>query len=198
VSGKKLLVDTGSAFSIFPHKSASKPFGPLLKAANGQRIRCWGSPRRSLKLSGLQYQWQFVQAAVSFPILGIDFLMNFGLLVDVVGEKLIPRDSVTVAGGDEVYAVFQQPPALPGIPSTTKPTYAQVVAGGGSQGGPAAGSTEAPSNAAAADWEQLLREFPAVVQPFTVSSSPQHGVQHHIITTGRPVTAKFRGWIQLA
>jgi hypothetical protein len=29
------------------------------------------------------------------------------------------------------------------------------------------------------------------VQPFTVSSSPKHGVQHHIVTTGQPVTAKF-------
>jgi hypothetical protein len=38
---KKLLVDAGSAFSIFLHKSASKPYGPLLKAVNGQRIRCW-------------------------------------------------------------------------------------------------------------------------------------------------------------
>jgi hypothetical protein len=135
VSGKKVLVDTGSTFSIFLHKSASKPYGPLLKAANGQRIRCWGSRRRCLKLSGLQYQWQFLQAAVSFPILGIDFLKNFGLLVDVVGEKLIPRDTVTIAATGEVYTVFQQPPAQPGIPSISKPTYAQVVAGGGSQGG---------------------------------------------------------------
>jgi hypothetical protein len=58
--------------------------------------------------------------------------------------------------------------------------------------GPATGSSEAPSNiAAAAVWQQILDEFPAVVQPFTVSSTPMHGVEHHIETKGRPVTAKF-------
>jgi hypothetical protein len=67
-----------------------------------------------------------------------------------------------------------------------------VVSGECSEGGQAAGSSEAPFNAAAtAEWEQLLAEHPAVVQPFTVSSSPRHGVQHHIVTTGQPCRAKF-------
>jgi hypothetical protein len=56
----------------------------------------------------------------------------------------------------------------------------------------ALGSSEAPFNAAAAKWGQLLAEHPAVVQLFTVSSPPCHGVQHHIVTTGQPCTAKFR------
>jgi hypothetical protein len=40
--------------------------------------------------------------------------------------------------------------------------------------------------------QHILDEFPVVVQPFTVSSTPKHGVEHHIETKGRPVTAKFR------
>jgi hypothetical protein len=64
-----------------------KPFGPRLTEANGQRICCWGSRRRSLVLAGQEYQWEFVQAAVSFPILGIDFFKHFELLVDAVSEK---------------------------------------------------------------------------------------------------------------
>jgi hypothetical protein len=70
VSGKKLLVDTGSAFSIFPHKSASKPFGLLLKAANRQRIRCWGSRCRSLKLSGLPVSVAVCTSRSEFPNIG--------------------------------------------------------------------------------------------------------------------------------
>jgi hypothetical protein len=152
LSEKKLLVDTGLAYSIFPHKSNSAPFGPRLRAANGQKIRCWGSRRRALRIAGKLYQWEFLQAAVSFPILGIDFLKHFGLLVDVVGEKLIPRSSISVAGGEQVFAVLQQPPAQPWQPGgDDSPSNAQVVASGGSSGGPAAGSTEAPFNTAAAD-----------------------------------------------
>jgi hypothetical protein len=58
-SNKKLLVDTGSPYSIFPYQSSKKPFGPRLMAANGQRIRCWGSRRRPLLLAGQEYQWNF-------------------------------------------------------------------------------------------------------------------------------------------
>jgi hypothetical protein len=94
VSSKKLLVDTGSAFSLFPHRSKQHPCRPRLSAANRQLIRCWGSDRRSLQLAEQQYTWNFLQAAVSFPILGIDFLKHFELLIDVVSEKLIPRSSV--------------------------------------------------------------------------------------------------------
>jgi hypothetical protein len=74
VSKKKLLVDTGSSYSLFLFRSNCKQSGPRLKAANGQRIRCWGSRGRSLLLDGVQYQWHFLQADVSFPILGVDFL----------------------------------------------------------------------------------------------------------------------------
>jgi cleavage and polyadenylation specificity factor subunit 1 len=37
-----------------------------------------------------------------------------------------------------------------------------------------------------------LSEFPSITQPFDVQSSPSHGVQHAIVTNGRPTTAKFR------
>jgi hypothetical protein len=91
ISSKKLLVDTGSKYSIFPFHSKAHPFGPRLKAANGQQIRCWGSRRRQLHVAGRSYQWQFLQAEVSFPILRVDFLRNFELLVDFAGEQLVPR-----------------------------------------------------------------------------------------------------------
>jgi hypothetical protein len=193
VSARKLLVDTGSSFSIFPFRSAARPSGPRLKAANGQRVRCWGSRRRELRIAEKVYKWQFLQADVSFPILGADFLRHFDLLVDVAGEQLVQRGRQ--AAGDGVFAVHLTPATH--HPAAGGPDPSPGC--GGSQSavlrGPAAGSTEAPSSvtaAATADWLRIVAEFPVVVQPFTVSSSPKHGVEHHIETTGRPVTAKFR------
>jgi hypothetical protein len=72
VSNKKLLVDTGSSFSLFPFHSAAKPCGLRLKAANRQRLRCWAN---RLLIGNKSFQWQFLQADVSFPILGLIFCM---------------------------------------------------------------------------------------------------------------------------
>jgi hypothetical protein len=196
VSAKKLLVDTGSSFSIFPFRSAARPSGLRLKAANGQRIRCWGSRRWELRIADKVYKCQFLQADVSFPILGADFLRHFELLVDVAGEQLVQCSRQCASDG--VFAVN-----LHLTPDTHHPAAGgpdSPSGCGGSQSaalrGSAAGSTEAPSSVAAAataDWLRIVAEFPAVVQPFTVSSSsPKHGVEHHIDTTSHPVTAKFR------
>jgi hypothetical protein len=181
VSNKKLLVNTGSSYSLFPFRSACKQSGPRLKAANGQRICCWGSRRWALLLDGILYQWHFLQADVSFPILGVDFLCEFQLLVDVIGGRLVPRSSVAASGDGDVFAVFQsQPNSTPSVK-----TYAEAVKGIAAGSSRAAGSSEAPiaagelaAAAAAVDWEQILAEFPGVTQLFTIASSPTHGVQH--------------------
>jgi hypothetical protein len=57
ISSRKLLVDTGSSFSIFPFRSAAPPRGPQLKAAKGQRICCWGSRRQELRIVDKLYKW---------------------------------------------------------------------------------------------------------------------------------------------
>jgi Reverse transcriptase (RNA-dependent DNA polymerase) len=146
------LVDTGSSFSILPHKSRAPLAGPLLRAADGRRIRCWGSKQLQLSLHGTSYSWQFLLADVKFPILGVDFLRHFGLLVDVVGGKLLLRSALPQPPDGGVYAMVAEP----------------------------------------SEWQTILAEFPQVSQPFTVASSPRHGVEHQVITTGQPATAKLR------
>jgi hypothetical protein len=37
----------------------------------------------------------------------------------------------------------------------------------------------------------ILNEFPGVIWQFEVGGTPKHGVEHHIVTTGKPATAKF-------
>jgi hypothetical protein len=85
ISGKKFLVATGSSYSILPHRSSAPQSGPSLRAANNRRIRCWGYRSAAVAVNGWRYEWNFLLADVRFPIIGIDFLRQFQLVVDVSG-----------------------------------------------------------------------------------------------------------------
>ncbi|GFQ90225.1 retrovirus-related Pol polyprotein from transposon 297 [Trichonephila clavata] len=65
-----------------------------LLAANNSKILTYGSKLLNIDL-GLRrkFSWKFLIASVPIPIIGADFLENFGLLVDLKRRKLI--DSVT-------------------------------------------------------------------------------------------------------
>jgi transposase InsO family protein len=156
VSGKKFLIDTGSSFSILPFSSTARQSGPVLRAADGRRIRCWGNRRTDISINGVAFTWRFLLADVQFPIIGVDFLRHFNLTVDVVGQQLLARSG----------------------PAAESAASAEAVT--------------AACAAPADDWASLLAEFPSVSRPFTVSAETKHGVQHQILTTGRPATAKFR------
>jgi transposase InsO family protein len=158
VSGLHFLIDTGSSYSILPHRAKARPYGPTLRAADGRRIRCWGQKAAEVKLGGHSYRWQFLLADIRFPILGVDFLREFQLVVDVVGAQLLPRTAAASAAAT--------PDAGP--------------------------SVNAVQQLASTEWSSIVDEFPGVIQPFTVGAVPSHGVEHHIVTTGPPATAKFR------
>ena len=90
LTARRYLVDTGASFSLVPHKSADPPAGqPRLTGPNGQPIKCWGEERRRLRIGGRQFEWEFLLADVTFPILGVDFLRAHRLAVDVARNKLI-------------------------------------------------------------------------------------------------------------
>jgi nitrate reductase NapE component len=36
-----------------------------------------------------EFSWPFLLAAVQFPIIGVDFLRHYGLLVDPAGNRLV-------------------------------------------------------------------------------------------------------------
>jgi len=63
--------------------------------ANGEPIEVKGQTTLELALHNLRrsYSWTFVVAETSCPLLGYDFLKNFGLVVDCANDRLI--DSVT-------------------------------------------------------------------------------------------------------
>ena len=88
----QFLVDSGSDISLLPasFKGCRLPSKNILYAANGTTIKTFGTKFLSLDF-GLKrsFNFTFVIANVSKPILGVDFLDHFHLLVDVKNRKLI-------------------------------------------------------------------------------------------------------------
>lgn len=61
-----------------------------LSAANGTVIKTYGYAHLNLDL-GLRrdFQWRFVVADVTKPIIGVDFLSYYNLVVDCRNQRLI-------------------------------------------------------------------------------------------------------------
>lgn len=98
LSKLRFLVDTGAEVSIVPPTSSSSHSHHQghfsLRAVNGTNIATYGVCSLTLDL-GLRrsFTWTFIVADVKQPILGADFLQNFGLTVDIRRHRL--SDSVT-------------------------------------------------------------------------------------------------------
>ncbi len=119
-SNRRYLVETGSAFSLMPWRSLSPPSGPGLSRADGLRIPCWGEQPFTVTIGGLPRQWTFLLAAVSFPILGIDFLRHHSLVVDMANNQLsspLPSVSTIVPGRSYADAARLPPAGTPQSPS---------------------------------------------------------------------------------
>ncbi|GFR03275.1 transposon Ty3-I Gag-Pol polyprotein [Trichonephila clavata] len=97
------LIDTGADISVIP-----KSFVPHAKvqqdltlyAANGTKIPSYGTKRILLDL-GLrrQFTWSFVIADVHRPIIGVDFLKHFNLLVDAKHHRVIDANTKFSSNG---------------------------------------------------------------------------------------------------
>ncbi len=97
LSGLRFLVDTGAQVSIIPPSPSERNRSQehsYLQAVNGTNIATYGIRSLTLDL-GLRrsFRWTFIIANVKQPILGADFLQNFGLLVDIRHHRL--SDSLT-------------------------------------------------------------------------------------------------------
>jgi len=86
-------VDPGSDLCIFPRKllpERRERTDYTLYAANGTTIPTYGWTSRSLNL-GLRrnFTWLFVIADVDLPIIWVDLLSHYGLLVDCRNNRLL-------------------------------------------------------------------------------------------------------------
>jgi hypothetical protein len=95
VSDQKYLVDTGAAVSVYPHKSPSSSSGPSLVAADGRSIASWGRTTKRLVFGASTFLVSFILAAVSKPILGVDFLAANRLLVDPFHRTVLYASTMT-------------------------------------------------------------------------------------------------------
>ncbi|XP_015911958.1 uncharacterized protein [Parasteatoda tepidariorum] len=92
-TSSRYLIDTGADVSVMPraaHASSDHSSQMKLFAANGTTIPTFGQHLLKLDL-GLrrEFSWPFIIAAVPHPIIGADFLRNFGLLVDIKNGAVI-------------------------------------------------------------------------------------------------------------
>jgi hypothetical protein len=179
LSKRRYLVDTGASFSIFPHQSSATPCSPLLTGPSGKRIPCWGEKEIELSFHGRLFRWTFLLAAVQFPILGVDFLHHFKLLVDPAANRLIAAGAISSppSGG-----LIHQPSSactavVPGV----------KVPSGSLGTAPQAATCGHPPGIA-----RLLLVFSAVVNAAHRLPAVAHDVLHYVETKGPPISAKFR------
>jgi len=206
-TGDRYLVDTGAAFSVFPFCGSAAPTGPTLRGPNGQLIPCWGDRQLILSFSGRTFKWNFLLAGVDFPIIGIDFLRYFRLMVDPAAGRLRHKH-----GGRDLITVAACIPG-PTTPSSSTSTWpladpARSIAGASQLVGESCchhcgatknntPATETKVKKFVADTSlntmpKLLTAFEEVVNAEGRLPPTTHGVLHHIVTSGPPVTAKFR------
>ncbi|GBO30590.1 Retrovirus-related Pol polyprotein from transposon 297, partial [Araneus ventricosus] len=84
--------NNGASVSVFSANRSDKCNRSTLKlvAANGSSISTFGIKNTCLDLGfGRLFNWNFIVADMSRPILGADFLERYGLLVDIKNKKLI-------------------------------------------------------------------------------------------------------------
>ena len=95
--GKRFLVDTGAARSLYPYspKMKRKPTTETMRAANNSKIATYGPLNLNLCIEERPYPWTFTVADVVIPILGADFMAYYNLLVDVRRQKLVKPNHPT-------------------------------------------------------------------------------------------------------
>lgn len=112
-SHKRFLIDSGSVLSIIPtsfvpHKVKLSNF--KLFAANNTTIETYGDYQMEVSL-GLRrsFKWIFKVAQVKEAIIGADFLINFGLTIDLKNKCLVDNKTSLARTGQltstTVYAV---------------------------------------------------------------------------------------------
>ena len=114
------LIDTGAEVSVITPSVLEKQCQQelILQAANNSSIATYGKKSLTLDL-GLRrtFQWVFVIANVTVPILGADFLRHFGLLVDMQHHRLIDNNTHLEVKG--------QPASQPALCLTLLPSSPQ-------------------------------------------------------------------------
>jgi hypothetical protein len=150
----KFLVDSDVSLSVLPHTSTGPPTGPHLVGANGKPIPAWGFRCRTVCFSGQNFEFDFLLAAVATPLLGMDFLAKFGLLI-IPSKQQVLHDASACT-----------------FSKTSNTSYTSLWSP----------ETDAAVAALPPQVQKLLEEFPSLLRPSATPPKLLHGVVHHIDT----------------
>ena len=87
-------MDTGASISIIPASRLNgvtlNPTPVSLTTANGEKIKCYGQANLEIGIPSLKrsFSWKFVIADITNPLLGFDFLNEFGLIIDCKNKTI--------------------------------------------------------------------------------------------------------------
>lgn len=100
ITGNTFLIDTGADVSVFPstaHERRTTNVTKPLLAANNTTIKTWGTRQIKITLSkGKSFTHTFHLADVKRPILGADFFINHGFLIDLKCKRLLASDNTMI------------------------------------------------------------------------------------------------------
>ena len=166
-SGTQFLVDTGAEVSVIPPNPSDKRHrtdnSTVLQAVNKSSISTYGERSLTLDL-GLRrtFRWIFIIADISTPIIGADFLREFGLLVDLKHSKL--HDTTTSLTINGVCTLSSTPSLSPMFATSSESSR----------------------------YHAILQEYPEITRPVYKQANIKHTTTHHIQTKGPPVSARPR------
>ena len=90
----KFIVDTGASISMLPTSAVNgitlNPTSLSLSTANGEKIKCYGQASLEIGIPSLRrsFTWTIVIVDITNPLLGLDFLNKFGLIVDCSNKTI--------------------------------------------------------------------------------------------------------------
>jgi hypothetical protein len=157
VSHTNYLVDTGAAISLLPFSSSLSPTGPVIVNANGSPIPSWNFVRKQLKFGKNSFVHSFLQAKVSQPILGLDFLSRYNITIDCNASRVL----------------FPSPKPLPAFSVTPPPHPVPATPTANHSPPPLASSPlSPPTSQCPPDVLALLNRYPSVTCPSYSSPPP--------------------------
>ena len=175
-------------------------------------MKAWGHWRVQISTGSRHFIWRSLQAEVAFPIIGADFLANFKMAVDLSDMQLlypaglkIPLEAPHVGSLTAAAIGVVDSPSSPSLPtvealSSTPTLPTEEVLGDSSP----KGAETAPCRAAkgskvtkevdsvALEVEQLMADYPSVVNSSKKLPKARHQAKHVIETTcSHPVKVHY-------
>ena len=184
------LMDGGAFVSLVPPSFSQRTKGAngkKLTAANGTSIDCYGEVNLKIQLGSRIFDHTVVVADVRTSLLGADFFANHALAPNHRDRTLID-----ISNSPLISTLDAQTSSLP---------HYEVVENkrGGFKTGFSANPKPNnhinhinPSADPNDSYTELLQRFPDLTTPNFKLTEVDHGVSHHIPTTGHPIKSKAR------